>query len=71
MKTKKFEIPVDSMLEFAEQLIENELTNEIIGTTDEDQIVVEVSYSPDERQSMFALVEWFEDNIEGQEEDDN
>ena len=56
------------MFEFAGQLTDLELSNEIIGTTDDDEIVVEVSYEPEERSSVFDLTEWYEDNVVNDED---
>jgi hypothetical protein len=64
MKTKSFEIPTDSIAGFAEQLQELELTNEIVGVGAEDAILVDVYYEPNERQAIFTLQEWVEDNVE-------
>lgn len=68
MKTKQFSIPLDALVEFAEQLLENDLTNEIIGITDDNEILITVSYSPEERQNVFGLMEWVEDHIEDYED---
>jgi hypothetical protein len=62
MKIKRFEIPVEHMIEFAELLVDNELTNEIVDT-DDSEIVVEVQYEPDERDAVFNLTEWYENLI--------
>jgi hypothetical protein len=62
MKRKTFEIPIDNVIEFADLLTENELTNEITGTSD-DAIIVEVRYEPDEREAVFNITEWYEDTV--------
>jgi hypothetical protein len=71
MKTKTFEIPVDSMVEFAELLEEHDLTGEITGTNSEDEIVVVISYEPSEREAVFDITEWYENSeLEEVEEED-
>jgi hypothetical protein len=62
MKIKTFEIPADHMIEFSDLLVENELSNEITGTND-DAIIIEVQYEPDEREAVFNLTEWYENTV--------
>lgn len=57
MKTRTFEVPVDMMVEFAGIIEENDLDNTIKGTNEDDEIIVEVNYEPDERLSVFELME--------------
>ena len=47
MKTE-FNVPENSIIEFAEILAENELTNEILGTTDDNELIVEVYFEKSE-----------------------
>ncbi len=62
MKTK-FEVPADSVVEFAEILSENELTNEIIGVTDDDELIIEVQFD----KSQFNAVEELDELVESTE----
>lgn len=64
MKNKKFEIPSESMADFAEALAESQLENEICGKDDDENIIVKVYYEPEERKQMLELMEWVEENIE-------
>lgn len=57
MKTRTFEVPVDQMLDFAGILEEHNLNNTIQGPNDDDEIVVEVYYEPDDRDGVFELFE--------------
>ncbi len=57
MKTRTFEVPVDQMVDFAGILDEHNLNNTIQGTNDDDEIVVEVYYEPDDRDGVFELFE--------------
>ena len=70
MKKRIFEVPTDNMADFAEVLEESNLENEICGKSDNDDIIVKVYYEPNEREQIFDLVEWYEDNIETEEDDD-
>ncbi|MGQ0826967.1 MAG: hypothetical protein ACT4ON_01100 [Bacteroidota bacterium] len=63
MKTQ-FDVPADSIVEFAEILSENELTNEIIGVTDDDELIIEVQFD----KSQFKAVEELEELVESNEE---
>jgi hypothetical protein len=57
MKTRTFNVPVDSMVEFAEILENNSLQNTITGITGDEEIIVDVSYEKDEREAVFELME--------------
>ena len=48
---------MDQMLDFAGILDENNLNNSIQGTNDDDEIVIEVYYEPDDRDGVFELLE--------------
>jgi hypothetical protein len=57
MKTKTFEVPVDSIIEFAEIIGDNGLENTMQGINDENEIIVDVHYEWNERQAVFELTE--------------
>jgi len=57
MKTRTFEVPADSMTEFAEIIGNNDLNNTIQGINDDEEIIVDVHYEADERQAVFELME--------------
>ena len=57
MKTRTFEVPADSMTEFAEIIGNNDLDNTIQGINDDEEIIVDVHYDADERQAVFELME--------------
>jgi hypothetical protein len=69
MLRKQFEIPTDSIAEFTELLAETELANEIKGTNDNGEIIIEVAYNSVERDKVFDLVEWCDDNIVEDDDD--
>jgi len=61
MKTKEINVPVICIAEFADLLAEYDLTNEIMGSTEAGEIIVEVQYEKEERQAVFELLELVED----------
>lgn len=78
MRKATFEVPSDLMGDFTEKLTELELTNSIIGTTEDDEIQVEVYYEKDESDAVDELETFLEelkekecDEEEEEEEDDD
>jgi hypothetical protein len=72
MKTRIFNVPQDSILEFAEIIGENDLEGIIIGTED-DSIAIAVDYEPEEHsEAILSMIEHVE-SIDGDpdEDDDN
>lgn len=67
MKIRNFEIPVDFIIEFADLLLEKELTNEIVETSD-DTITIEIQYDSDDKDAVFDLIEWYDENVTAKEE---
>lgn len=63
MKKRTFNVAVDSIVEFCEVLESNELSNEITGVTDDDEIIIEVSYDSSERAAIFELIEITDDDV--------
>jgi hypothetical protein len=68
MRTKLFNVPTDLLVEFSEMLVDNELVNEIKGSTEDESIVIEVSYGSDQKGSIHDLTEWLEENIQVEDE---
>jgi hypothetical protein len=68
MRTKEFEVPVEIIAEFADAIAEHDLDNEILGSTEEGEIIVEISYEPKQRHSILVLTELIEDYQNEQEE---
>lgn len=67
MKTE-FNVRTELMLEFAEILSEKDLTNEIVGTTDDDEIIVEVQFEKEEFDAVKELADLVESEDEDEEE---
>lgn len=69
MKTQ-FAVPADSMFEFAEILSENQLSNEIVDTTKDDEILVDVEHGKEDFDAIEQLAELTEAGEEENEEDE-
>jgi hypothetical protein len=67
MRTRTFEVPTDVISEFAEALAEHELTNEINGVSKDGEILIEVTYETNERESILELMELLDDHKEENE----
>ena len=72
MKTRSFEVPADMMPEFAEILGEHELDNTIQGINDDNEILIDVDYDPDDRDAVMELMLLLDpDDEDGAEENDD
>ncbi len=60
MAKQIFNVPTDLIVEFVECLDENQLTNSNVGVTEEEEILIEVSYSREEREAILDLMELVE-----------
>jgi hypothetical protein len=67
MRTREFEVPTEVIAEFAEALDQHSLTNEINGVNDDGEILIEVSYEKNERESILELMELLDDHKEENE----
>lgn len=70
MRTKEFEVPTDFITEFAEALVENDLTNEINGVTEDGNIAIEVTYEKNQRAAVFSLSELLDDYYEENQQEE-
>jgi hypothetical protein len=64
---KEYNVPVDSIIEFAEIIAENELDNEILGTTDDEELIIEVHFD----KTQFNAVEELEELVESEQDTDD
>jgi DNA-binding MarR family transcriptional regulator len=71
MKAKTFEVPSELLPEFSGLLAELELVNEIQGTNDDDEIIVEVSYGTKQKGAIKELSDWLDEALEDFYEDDD
>ena len=69
MRKAEFAVPSEVMAEFANEMAERDLDNKVVGTSEDDEILVEVSYEKEETQVVDEL-EAILDNLRGQVEDD-
>ena len=71
MRKAEFAVPSEVMAEFANEMAERELDNKVVGTSENDEILVEVIYEKEETKSVDEL-EAILDNLREQieEEDD-
>jgi hypothetical protein len=67
MKSRKFSVPADSIVEFAEIVENNELETKIVGTDEDndENIIVEIRYEQEERSAVFELMELLDPDDEG------
>lgn len=70
MRNKTFYVPTELLAEFSEMLVDNGLVNEIKGTND-NEIIIEVSYSNDQKGSILDLTEWLEENTQDEQDEDS
>lgn len=68
MKTMVFNVPVESMVDFANIIEEHSLSNVIQGVNEDDEITVQVGYEPESREVMIDIIELLE--TEDEDEDD-
>ncbi len=74
MKTRTFNVPAGSIVEFAEMIAEHELEGVIVGAN-EDEIEIKVEYHPEEHSEaildMIEHVESLEDEFQEEEEEED
>lgn len=56
----EFYVPSPVMVEFCDEIINSNLSNSIVATTDEDEIVIEVEFSKNESKAVDKLEELLE-----------
>lgn len=72
MKCRNFNVSADATVEFAELLGEYDLEGVIIGTDEDDEIIVKVEYEPEEHsQAILEMIEHLEDDGEEYSEEDD
>ena len=64
---KEYNVPLNSIIEFAEIIAENELDNEILGTTDDEELIIEVHFD----KTQFNAVEELEELVESEQDTDD
>ena len=73
MKQLSFEVQIEDLLEFVKIIAEYELDNEMIGYTEENNLLISITYPKDKWKAMRLLLEysllWDEDDTDELEED--
>ncbi len=65
MRKAEFLIPSQVMVEFTDEMANRDLEGTVSGTTDEDEIILEVEYEKDESEGVDELEEILEKLREG------
>lgn len=71
MKTKELIVPVDAIVEVAKMLEVAQISNTITGTTEDEEIIVEIKYEHEDRQIVSDLEDIIENCTEEEDEEDN
>jgi len=69
MRKAEFRVPPTVILEFSDDMTSRNLTNEITGTTENGEVIVEVKYDREESKEVDALESTLDDLIGGLEEE--
>lgn len=67
----EFYVPLTAMVEFTEILTKNEIENEIIGITDESEIIVYVEFTDEQGEAIAKLTELVDYYDYEESDDDN
>lgn len=64
MRTREFNIPTGILADVADKILEHDLVNEISGSTEDGEIIVEISYEKNQREVVFDIQEIIEDYLD-------
>ena len=73
MRKAEFAVPSEVMAEFANEMAERDLDNKVVGTSEDDEILVEISYEKEETQvvdELEAILDNLREQVEGDEDED-
>ncbi|MEI7595918.1 MAG: hypothetical protein WCK02_17855 [Bacteroidota bacterium] len=59
------------MAEFAEVLSKVGLDNEIKGTNEDNEVLINVFFKPSQRESILDLIEWVDEHVSYEDEEDD
>jgi hypothetical protein len=69
---RELNVPIDAMLEVAPLLHENEITNEITGSNEDDEIItIEVHYDKEEKETIHKIIGIIDTYDEGANDDED
>lgn len=71
MKTKQITMPGEAIFEAAQKLTENDLYPTITGTSEDGEIIIEVSYEKEDRMAVFETEELIDDYYDDEEQEDD
>lgn len=69
----KLQVAAKNMPEFTKILIENDIDNEIVGHTEDEELIIHVEYGEPQEEAVEDLLEFseiFEDDFDEEEEED-
>ena len=73
MRKAEFAVPSEVMAEFANEMAERDLDNKVVGTSEDDEILVEISYEKEETQvvdELEAILDNLREQIEEEDDED-
>lgn len=70
MRKATFTVPREGMTEFAEELSTRNFPNSIVGTTEEEEIIIEVPYDKEDEDEINELEDILEKIIDDLEEEE-
>ena len=71
MRSREFIVPCEAIAEFAEVMVQSELDNEIVGTTKNEGLIIEVSYVSAQEEDVDKLTDLLEDYMDSEDEDED
>ncbi len=69
MRKAEFNVPQEVIVEFSDAMLKQHLSNEITGTTENGEVIVEVHFDKEESDEVDALETTLDELIEGLEEE--
>lgn len=69
MRKAEFTVPQEVIVEFSDALLKQQLINEITGTTEDGEVIVEVHYEKEESDEVDVLETTLDELIEELEEE--
>jgi hypothetical protein len=69
MKTRTFQVPADSMVEFAGIIEEHDLVNEVTGVNEDEEVLIDVHYDKEDKEAIFELMMLLDPEDEDEDND--
>jgi hypothetical protein len=61
MRTKSYEVPADLMPDFAKIVEEWDIACSVIGVNEDEMVILEVDYEPEEKEAIHELADLIEE----------